>query len=108
MPNYLFAYHGGGMPETEEARAEIMGHWMKWFEGLGAAVVDGGNPIGQTKTMAGSGAVSDGGGANPIAGYSIITADSMDAAVRIAKTCPMIQGVPNDGSIEICETFNAM
>jgi hypothetical protein len=27
MANYLLAYHGGGMPETEEARARVMGAW---------------------------------------------------------------------------------
>ena len=45
MPKYVFAYHGGSMPETEEERAEVMATWGAWFESMGAAVVDAGNPI---------------------------------------------------------------
>ena len=40
MPNYLLAYHGGGMPETDEARARVMDAWGVWYQKLGGAVVD--------------------------------------------------------------------
>jgi len=51
MPKYVFAYHGGGMAESEAAQAEAMAAWGAWFESLGAAVIDGGNPTGQSKTI---------------------------------------------------------
>ena len=105
MANYLLAYHGGGMPETEEARAKVMAAWGQWFGTLGPALVDGGNPVGRTSTISPSGSVSEGGGANPVAGYSIIKADSMDAAVQMAKGCPLLE---SGGSIEVAETFSAM
>lgn len=38
-------------------------------------------------------------------GYSVIKADSLDEAIRLAKGCPIIQ---DGGSLEVCETFNVM
>lgn len=105
MPNYLLAYHGGGMPATDEARQAEMAAWGQWYGGLGAAVVDAGNPIGQTKTVSGNGSASDGGGANPVSGYTVIKADNMDAAVNMAKGCPILK---SGGSVEVAETFEVM
>ncbi len=36
---------------------------------------------------------------------SLIKADDLDTAVRLAKDCPVLQG---GASIEVCETFEAM
>ena len=105
MANYLLAYHGGSMPETDAQRAQVMAAWGTWAQSLGAGMIDGGNPVGHTRTIAGSGSVSNGGGANPVTGYSIISAENLDAAVAAAKRCPILQG---GGNIEVCETFNAM
>ena len=106
MPNYLLAYHGGGMPQSEEEAKKVMAAWEKWMQTNGPAIVDGGNPVGRAVTIATSGGVSEGAGANPVSGYSIIKADNMDAAVAIAKGCPILG--EGNGSIELCETFNAM
>ncbi|HUP16003.1 MAG TPA: hypothetical protein VM848_08140 [Acidimicrobiia bacterium] len=105
MANYLLLYHGGGAPEGAEAQAQVMDDWTKWFGSLGAAVVDGGNPTGVAKTVSSDGSVSDGGGSNPVTGYSVITADNLDAAVEMAKGCPH---VTSGGSIEVAETFAVM
>lgn len=105
MANYLLAYHGGGMPETDEERARVMAAWGEWFGKLGSDLVDGGNPVAYAKTIAGNGSVSDGGGSNPVSGYSIIKADDMDSAVAKAKGCPLLQ---SGGSIEVGEIHPAM
>jgi len=106
MANYLFAYHGGGgMAQDEAARNKLMAQWGQWFQDLGSALVDGGNPVMKAKTITSKGAVSDGGGQNPVSGYSVIKADSLDAAVKLARDCPVLAG---GGSIEVAETFNAM
>ncbi len=104
MAKYLLVYHGGGMPETEEERGRLMGAWEKWFQGLGGAIVDPGNPVSQIKTIGNGGAPQAGGGA-PISGYSVIQADSLDKAVELSKDCPVLGG---GASIEVCETFDAM
>lgn len=105
MPKYLLAYHGGGMPEGEEAQAKEMAAWGAWFEQLGGAVVDGGNPVGQAKTLTSPSASTDGGGANPITGYSVLQADSLQAAVKLAQGCPILK---SGGTVEVGETFDAM
>lgn len=104
MAKYLLVYHGGSMPETEDAQAKVMAAWGTWFQNLGPALADGGNPVSQTRTISGGG-VSDGGGANPATGYSLIQADSLDAAVTLARGCPVLEG---GASIEVAETFDVM
>jgi hypothetical protein len=103
MPKYLLSYHGGSMPETPEEGEKVMAAWTTWLGGLGSALVDGGNPTAATKTIAANGSVSDGGGANAVTGYSLITADDLDAAVKLAKGCPQLA---SGGSIEVGELIN--
>ena len=103
MANYLLAYHGGGMPETEEEGAQVMAAWEAWYGQLGAAIVDGGAPTGQAKTVAPDGSVSDGGGTNPVSGYTVISADDLDKAVALAKSCPILSA---GGTIEVAETLD--
>ncbi len=94
MSNYIFAYHGGKKPE----RAQLMAKWEAWIGGLGDAVVNPGSPVGMSKTVS-SGGVSDDGGSNPLTGYSIVKADSMEAALEMAKECPFL----DMGTIEVAE-----
>lgn len=101
MPKFIFAYHGGKRPETPAEGAKIMEAWMEWFRKLGPAVVDGGNPLGPSRTVSASGASGDG-GANPISGYSLINAESMDAAIEMAKGCPIL----GNGTVEIAEAIS--
>ncbi len=104
MPKYVLAYHGGNpMPESEAEQAVIMEAWGAWFAGMGQAVVDGGNPISQTKTITSDGTASDGGGANPITGYSLISAANMDAALVLAGTCPVLAA---GGNVEVAEAID--
>jgi len=105
MANYLLAYHGGGMAPTEEERARIMEAWGKWFQALGPALVDGGNPTAQAKTIASDGTATDGGGINPLTGYSILAADDLDAAVELAKGCPVLL---SGGTVEVAEIMQVM
>jgi hypothetical protein len=104
MANYLLVYRGGSMPETKEAQDQVMAAWGKWFGELGDALVDGGNPASQTKTVDKDGAVSPGGATAPT-GYSIIKADDIDAAVNLSKGCPVFLG---GATIDVVETFNVM
>lgn len=52
-----------------------------------------------TQTVAADGTVG-GGGANPVTGYTVITADSMDDALAKATGCPIRE---SGGSIEVGE-----
>jgi hypothetical protein len=105
MANYLLAYHGGGMPQSEEELARVTAAWEKWYGELGPAVFDPGNPVGQARTVGAGGAVTAGGGANPVSGYTVLKADSLDAAVSMARGCPILG---SGGTIEVCETIETM
>lgn len=91
MPNFLLTYSGGtGMPETEAEQAEVMAAWGAWYEQLGEAVVDGGAPLGETKSIRPDGSVSET-PANALTGYTIISADDLDQAVGRAEGCPILK-----------------
>mmetsp|Transcript_18104 Transcript_18104/g.28039 ORF Transcript_18104/g.28039 Transcript_18104/m.28039 type:complete len:105 (+) Transcript_18104:110-424(+) len=98
MPDFVFAYHGGTIPETREEGEKAMAAWGKWFEDMGAAVVNGGNPVGPSMTVTADGVAQDG-GANPISGYTIVKADTPEAACEMAKGCPMV--ADGSGSVEV-------
>lgn len=101
MPKFVFAYHGGSKPETPEEGERLMAAWKNWLNGMGSAVIDQGNPVGPSKTLSSNG-VADNGGSNSLSGYSLIMADDIDAAVEMAKGCPIL----SDGSIEIAEAID--
>ena len=98
MQKYMFAYHGGGMPETPEEGEKEMAKWQAWLGGMGAACADMGNPVGMSKTVTASG-VDDNGGSNPLSGYSIVEAADIDAACEMAKGCPILAG--GKGTVEV-------
>ncbi len=100
MPKFVFVYHGGGKPESPEEGQKVMAAWMSWMEGLGSAIVDGGAPVGLSKTVF-SDRVEDNGGANPTSGYTIVQADDFDAAVKMAQGCPILEGA--QGTVEVAE-----
>lgn len=104
MTNYVLAYKGGGMPETDAERDALLAAWGSWFESLGQAIVDSGNPFGPSKALATDGTVGDG-APSGLTGYSIVAADSLDAATGLAKGCPVLA---NGGSVEVYETFRVM
>ena len=103
MAKYLFVYHGGKNPESEEEVAKVMDDWGNWLGSMGAAVIDGGNPVGQSSTVNPDGSVASNGGANPASGYSLIEAADLDDAIAKAKGCPILE---SNGSVELAEAFD--
>ncbi len=100
MPNFIFAYHGGTTPSSPEDVEKVMAEWGAWFDGLGSAVMEPGNPVGMSTTVFHD-RVEDNGGSNPLSGYSIITAQDTASAVAMAKGCPMVRD--GSGSVEVAE-----
>jgi hypothetical protein len=91
MANYLFVYSGGnGVAADDATRNAQMAKWGQWFGQLGSAVVDHGAPTAAAKTVGTGGSVSEG-GSRGLTGYSIISADSLDSAVELAKGCPVLE-----------------
>ena len=100
MPRFIFAYHGGKMPETEEEGMQVMAEWTAWLDGMGPAAVDPGNPVGPSSTIHPDGSVSCDGGTNPLSGYSLIEVDSIEVATEIARGCPILKA---GGTVEGAE-----
>jgi hypothetical protein len=73
---------------------------------VGDAMVDLGKPVGHTVTVGSDGSTSDGGGANPVTGCSIIRADNLDAALALVAGRPILASY--GGSVEVGETVIAM
>jgi hypothetical protein len=108
MANFLLLYSGGtgNMAPTEEERQAIFAAWGAWFGSLGSNLVDGGNPFTPvSKSVASDGSVSDTPQNGIANGYSIIKADSLDAAVQAAQGCPVLR---DGGTVTVYETFPVM
>lgn len=103
MAKYLFVYHGGTPPSNAAEGKAVMDAWGAWFGSLGAAVMDGGNPVGPSSTVKSDGTLATGGGANPASGYSLIEAVSLADAHKKAAGCPLLKA---GGSIEIAQALD--
>jgi hypothetical protein len=104
MAKYLLLFGGGSMPEGEAAQAQVMKAWEAWFTELGSAVADPGNPFTPAaKKISSDGSVGD--AAASAIGYSVIEADSLDLAAKLATGCPVLQG---GATITVFETFEVM
>lgn len=106
MAKFVLIYNGGGMPETEAEQQATLQAWGAWYTGMGQAVVDPGNPFTtMAKSIGSDGAISDGPVGSPASGYTIITADSIDAAAKMAQDCPILQ---SGGRISVYEALEMM
>jgi hypothetical protein len=104
MAKYLLLFGGGSMPEGEAAQAQVMKAWEAWFTELGSAVADPGNPFTPAaKKISSDGSVGD--ATASASGYSVIEADSLDLAAKLATSCPVLQG---GATITVFETFEVM
>jgi hypothetical protein len=89
MSTFLFTYRTpqNSAPPSPEAIAA----WGSWLESMGPRLVDRGNPVSERQTL---GNCED----TRLGGYSLINADSLEAAVALAKGCP---GLERGGGVEV-------
>ena len=102
MANFVFAYHGGSMPETPEEGKKVMAAWNAWYEGMGDKVTNGGGPVGTSSTVSKSGVAQDG-GANPLTGFTVVSAKDHAEADKMAKGCPILDA---GGTVEVAEIID--
>jgi hypothetical protein len=88
MKKYIIFHYGFETPTPQ-----IMDAWNKWFASLGEKIVDPGSPLGPGREISRSGTKDLPMGSDSLTGYTIINADSIDAAEQIARGCPMITSV---------------
>lgn len=101
MKNYVFEYHND--PTTGDVdMAAFAAAWGAWFGQLGDKLVDAGNPYnagGQAVEKSGVTTIEN----HPSTGYSIVKAASMDDAVAMAKSCPVLN--ETNGAVRVYETM---
>ena len=107
MTKYLVLYRSSvpareqmadSSPEAAQAGMQL---WMDWAGRVGGAMADMGSPLQAVTTIDSAGA--SGSGSSPfIGGFSVLEADSADAARKLLDDHPHFRA-PGDPSIEILE-----
>jgi hypothetical protein len=77
----------------ETPTAEIMAAWRKWFESVADKTTDQGGFHGAAREISHSGTKDLPMGMESITGYSIINAESLDDAEKIARDNPFIASI---------------
>lgn len=72
-------------PADYRPSAEAAQMWTRWFAEIGDNLVDRGNPVFTRDTV---GAAGEG---SILGGYTLVTADNLAEAVRLAENCPAVQ-----------------
>ena len=70
-----------------------MDAWGKWFASIGDKTVDSGFRFGAAREITRDGSKELPIGLDSITGYTVINADNLDEAEKIAQTCPFITGI---------------
>jgi len=99
MAKFMLIYTGGmGMEASPEDQQRIMEDWGIWYGKMGASIVDGGAPFAESKHLKGNG-IEDGPlGDTPATGYTVIEADSLDAAAAACQDHPHLN---HGGRVEV-------
>jgi hypothetical protein len=100
MGKFVVVYQGGQMGESPEEQEAEMQAWMNWFASLGDAVVDEGNPFGESVALTGDG--KGGSAIGGLTGYSIVNAADLDGAAALVSACPHFSA---GGTITIYSTI---
>ena len=107
MPNFLFLYRNENRDMksfSPEQIQQIMQRWMDWINGgieAGWMVNKGDALDSDGKVVNSDKVVTDGPFAESkeiVGGYSVVQADSLDAAAELAKSCP---GCQDGGKVEV-------
>jgi hypothetical protein len=103
MSKYLYLYRGPATPMedfTPEQSAEQTKAWGDWMGRVGSALVDQGAPFGGRTAVVDNGSTSKPSDQN---GYTIVEADSLDAARTLLKGHPFLAEGKGRFSVEVFE-----
>ncbi len=99
VAQYVIVYLGGNPPPTPEEGQRHFSRYVEWLRSLGDAAVSPANPLMHTRTVQADGSVTEGGDSE-MSGYTIIEAESIDAAIALARGCPFLE---LGGRLEVSE-----
>ncbi len=107
MKKFVFVLYGKVRPEdiNEEDMKKTMDKWMAWFATFKDNMVDGGNPFAVgAKVVTTAGVETIPADKWPAKGYTIINANDMDEAIKIAQACPALVD-DSEGAIRVYEAM---
>ncbi len=84
MKNYLILHYGFEKPTPEE-----MGAWNKWFESIADKQIDR-RGLGDGREISHMATKDLPFAKDSITGYTIIKAETLDEAEKIARRCPIV------------------
>ncbi len=99
MSQYVIVYLGGEEPSSPEEGQKRFSKYMEWLSSLGDSAVSPANPLKNTNTVNSDGTVTTG-STTSMSGFTVIEADSIEAALSIAKACPFLD---TGGTLEVSE-----
>ena len=99
MKQFVLVYLGGNQPSDPEEASKHFSKYMEWLSSLGDSVVIPTIPLKDTTTVSPDRTVREG-GSSAMSGFTIIKADSMEAALAIAQACPFLE---IGGTLEVSE-----
>ena len=99
MKQFVLAYLGGNQPSSPEEANQHFEKYMQWLTSLGDAVVVPTIPLKDTTTVSPDGTIAEG-GSSAMSGFTVVKAESMEAALSIAQSCPFLE---IGGSLEVSE-----
>ena len=99
MAQYIIAYLGGDQPSSPEEGERHFAKYREWLSSLGDSAVSPANPFKDTHTVNPDGTVAAG-STTSMSGYTIVDAESMEAALEMAAACPFLD---INGSLEVSE-----
>ena len=88
MKRFMLLHYG-----FEKPTPEIMAAWGKWFKSVADKTVDQGGFHGGAREVSHTGSQDLPMGMESITGYSIINAESLDEAEKIARDNPFIASI---------------
>ena len=88
MKKYMFLHYG-----FEKPTPEIMAAWGKWFESIADKIAEKGGHFSGGREISKSGTKDLPMGMESITGYTIINAENLDDAEKIAQGCPFIASI---------------
>lgn len=98
-PESMDAWKSLDAAERQKRERQGMDAWMAWGEKHASSIVDHGTPLGKTKRIDAKGIADT---RNNLAAYTLVKAESHEAAARLFEGHPHFTIFPGDG-VEVME-----
>ena len=100
MKQYIILYLGGAKAPTKEEGEAGKGKWQAWLAALGDAVINPGTPMMNPKKVT-IDTIEDAVGISAMTGYTIVQAETMEEALKMAQDCPYVE--MDGGALTVAE-----